>query len=67
MQLLCMVEVYAGRLESNDSPRGESIFVTWRPKIYHEDARWRVRAFQIGWRIYPTWPKRTSLQLMANA
>ena len=20
----------------NDSPRGESIFVTWSPKIYHE-------------------------------
>ncbi|TXL21401.1 hypothetical protein BMR06_01035 [Methylococcaceae bacterium HT5] len=26
----------------NDSPCGESIFVTWSPKIYHEDARWRV-------------------------
>ncbi len=21
---------------TNDSPRGESIFVTWSPKIYHE-------------------------------
>jgi len=30
------VEADAGRLEPNDSPRGESIFVTWSPKIYHE-------------------------------
>jgi hypothetical protein len=25
-----------GRLEPNDSPRTESIFVTWSSKIYHE-------------------------------
>ncbi len=35
-RLLCVVEADAGRLEPNDSPRGESIFVTWSPKIYHE-------------------------------
>jgi len=28
--------VDAGRPGPNDSPRGESIFVTWSPKIYHE-------------------------------
>jgi hypothetical protein len=33
---LCEVEADAGRQEPNDSPRGESIFVTWSPKIYHE-------------------------------
>ena len=41
-RLLCEVEADAGRLEPNDSPRGESIFVTWSPKIYHEGARWRA-------------------------
>ncbi len=25
-----------GRPGPNDSPRGESIFVTWSPKIFHE-------------------------------
>ena len=35
-RLLCVVEADAGRLEPNDSPRGESIFVTGSPKIYHE-------------------------------
>jgi hypothetical protein len=33
---LCEVEADAGRLEPNDSPRGESIFVTGSPKIYRE-------------------------------
>jgi UDP-3-O-[3-hydroxymyristoyl] glucosamine N-acyltransferase len=36
MRFLGMVEAYAGRLEPIDSPRGESIFVTWSPKIFIE-------------------------------
>jgi transposase InsO family protein len=33
---LCVVESYAGRLEPIDSQRGESIVVTWSPRIYIE-------------------------------
>jgi len=36
MWSLGMVKVDAGLSWSNDSPRGESIFVTGSPKIYHE-------------------------------
>jgi len=39
---LGMVEVYAGRLEPIDSPRGESIFVTWSPKRSIEASAWRA-------------------------
>ncbi len=42
MRFLGMVEVYAGRLEPIDSPRGESIFVTWSPKIFIEASAWRA-------------------------
>lgn len=33
---LGIVETDEGWLESNDSPRGESILVAWNPKIFHE-------------------------------
>ncbi len=33
---MCVVEADAGRLGPKDSSRGESFFVTWSPKIYHE-------------------------------
>ncbi len=42
MRFLGMVEAYTGRLEPIDSPRGESIFVTWRPKIFIEASAWLV-------------------------
>jgi len=42
MRFLGMVKVYAGRLEPIDSPRGESIFVTWSPKIFIEASAWRA-------------------------
>ncbi len=45
MRFLGMVEAYAGRLEPIDSPRGESIFVTWSPKIFIEASAWRAYAF----------------------
>ncbi len=42
MRFLDMVEAYAGRLEPIDSPRGESIFVTWSPKTFIEASAWRA-------------------------
>jgi len=42
MRFLGMVEAYAGRLEPIGSPRGESIFVTWSPKIFIEASAWRA-------------------------
>ncbi len=42
MRFLGMVEAYAGRLEPIDSPGGESIFVTWSPKIFIEARAWRA-------------------------
>ena len=45
---LCAVDTHAGRLEPNDSPRGESIIVTWSPRIYPFGARWRARLLNIG-------------------
>ncbi|NOR80148.1 MAG: hypothetical protein GQ529_04830 [Methyloprofundus sp.] len=48
MRVLCIVEADAGRLEPNDSPRGESIFVTGSPKIYHEARGGAPIKFQFG-------------------
>ncbi len=42
MWFLGIVEEYAGRLEPIDSPRGESVFVTWSPKIFIEASAWRA-------------------------
>jgi len=42
MRILGRVEAQAGRLEPIDSPRAESIFVTWSPKIFIEASAWRV-------------------------
>jgi hypothetical protein len=44
-------EADAGRLEPNDSPRGESIFVTGSPKIYHEARGGAPGLFQATKRI----------------
>ena len=49
-RILCAVDTDTGRQEPNDSPRGESIFVTWSPKIYHE-ARLHIGVFQASCRL----------------
>jgi hypothetical protein len=42
MRFLGIVETYAGRLEPIDSPRGESIFMIWGPKIFIEASAWHA-------------------------
>lgn len=54
MRFLGIVEADAGRLEPNDSPRGESIFVTWSPKIYHEARGGALKNVEMDKEMFPS-------------
>ncbi len=52
MRFLGMVKAYSGHLEPIGSLRGESIFVTWSPKIFIEASAWRAYLYSLEYCLY---------------